>query len=108
MDSTMLLMDVISAACAAYCAYTWVRLLRERKLFKNELLLGKDKKPKASSHILDTTEKETGETAEDSALDEELSSAPMKAFEGAAQDGIGLDASVLAMKPDANAGNGNS
>ena len=31
MDSTMLLMDVISAACAAYCAYTWVRLLRERK-----------------------------------------------------------------------------
>ena len=25
MDSTMLLMDVISAACAAYCAYTWVR-----------------------------------------------------------------------------------
>ena len=45
MDSTMLLMDVISAACAAYCAYTWVRLLRERKLFKNELLLGKDKKP---------------------------------------------------------------
>ena len=40
MDSTMLLMDVISAACAAYCAYTWVRLLRERKLFKNELLLG--------------------------------------------------------------------
>ena len=71
--------------------------------------LGKVKKPKASSHILDTTEeKETGETAEDSALDEELSSAPMKAFEGAAQDGIGLDASVLAMKPDANAGNGNS
>ena len=45
MDSTMLLMDVISAACAAYCAYTWVRLLRERKLFKNELLLSKDKKP---------------------------------------------------------------
>ena len=45
MDSTMMLMDVISAACAAYCAYTWVRLLRERKLFKNELLLGKDKKP---------------------------------------------------------------
>ena len=70
--------------------------------------LGKVKKPKASSHILDTTEKETGETAEDSALDEELSSVPMKAFEGAAQDGIGLDASVLAMKPDANAGNGNS
>ena len=70
--------------------------------------LGKVKKPKASSRILDTTEKETGETAEDSALDEELSSVPMKAFEGAAQDGIGLDASVLAMKPDANAGNGNS
>ena len=70
--------------------------------------LGKVKKPKASSHILDTTEKETGETAEDSALDEELSSAPMKAFEGAAQDGIGLDSSVLAMKPDANAGSGNS
>ena len=45
MDSTMMLMDVFSAACAAYCAYTWVRLLRERKLFKNELLLGKDKKP---------------------------------------------------------------
>ena len=57
---------------------------------------------------MDTIEKETGETAEDSALDEELSSVPMKAFEGAAQDGIGLDASVLAMKPDANAGNGNS
>ena len=70
--------------------------------------LGKVKKPKASSRILDTTEKETGETAEDSALDEELSSVPMKAFEGAAQDGIGLDTSVLAMKPDANAGNGNS
>lgn len=45
MDSTMMLMDVFSAACAAYCAYTWVRLLRERKLFKNELLLSKDKKP---------------------------------------------------------------
>ena len=59
--------------------------------------LGKVKKPKASSRILDTTEKETGETAEHSALDEELSSVPMKAFEGAAQDGIGLDASVLAM-----------
>lgn len=70
--------------------------------------LGKVKKPKASSPILDTTEKETGETAEDSAPDEEHSSAPMKAFEGAAQDGIGLDAAVLAMKPDANAGNGNS
>ena len=27
MDSTMMLMDVFSAACAAYCAYTWVRLL---------------------------------------------------------------------------------
>ena len=45
MDSTMLLMDVVSAVCALYCAYTWVRLLRERKLFKNEILLGKDKKP---------------------------------------------------------------
>ena len=45
MDSTMMLMDVFSALCAAYCAYTWVRLLRERKLFKNEILLAKDKKP---------------------------------------------------------------
>ena len=45
MDSTMMLMDVFSSLCAVYCAYTWVRLLRERKLFKNEILLGKDKKP---------------------------------------------------------------
>ena len=44
-DSMVLWMDLIAAGCAAYCAYTWLRLWKERKLFKNSLLVPKDKKP---------------------------------------------------------------
>ena len=43
-DSTMLFMDLIALGCAVYCAYTWLRLLKERKLFQNSLLVPKDKK----------------------------------------------------------------
>lgn len=43
MQDTMLLMDLFAAGCAIYCAYTWARLAKERKLFKNSLVLPKDK-----------------------------------------------------------------
>ena len=43
-DSTMLFMDLIALGCAVFCAYTWLRLLKERKLFQNSLLVPKDKK----------------------------------------------------------------
>ena len=33
--SMFMMIDVISLGCGAYCVYTWLRLLREKKLFKN-------------------------------------------------------------------------
>ena len=39
------LMDLISIFCGGYCLYTWFRLVREKKLFENGILLPKDKKP---------------------------------------------------------------
>lgn len=44
-NSPFMLMDLFSLLCAAYCVYTWVRLLHERKLFKNSLLIPKEKSP---------------------------------------------------------------
>ena len=44
MDMT-LWMDVLAVGCMVYCLYTWVRLLREGKLFPNSLLVPKEKKP---------------------------------------------------------------
>ncbi len=43
--SMFMMIDVISLGCGAYCVYTWLRLLREKKLFKNGLLIPKDLSP---------------------------------------------------------------
>ena len=43
--STFLLLDVIALACGLYCFYTWIRLLIEKKLFKNGILVPKEKQP---------------------------------------------------------------
>lgn len=43
-DSTMMLMDLIALGCAGYCAYTWLRLRKEGRLFQNSLLVPKDRK----------------------------------------------------------------
>ena len=71
--------------------------------------LGKVKKPKAASHVLDTTEQATGElqTEQETVERVEDSSAPMAAFEGADKDGIGLDAAALAMAQNDDAENRN-
>ena len=39
------LMNLISVLCGGYCLYTWFRLVREKKLFENAILLPKDRKP---------------------------------------------------------------
>ena len=39
------LMNLISVLCGGYCLYTWFRLVREKKLFENGILLPKDRKP---------------------------------------------------------------
>ena len=39
------LMNLISVLCGGYCLYTWFRLVREKKLFMNSVLLPKDRKP---------------------------------------------------------------
>jgi len=44
MDSPMLLLDAIALGCGGYCMYTWLRLLIEKRLFKNGLLVPKEKK----------------------------------------------------------------
>ena len=71
--------------------------------------LGKLKKPKSAPKVLDTTEQATGElqAEQETAERTEAPSAPMAAFEGAARDGIGLDAAALAMAPNADAENRN-
>lgn len=43
MGSTMLLMDLVAVACSVYCMYTWLRLLITKRLFKNGLLVPKEK-----------------------------------------------------------------
>ena len=43
--SMFMMIDVISLGCGVYCVYTWLRLLREKKLFKNGLLIPKDMDP---------------------------------------------------------------
>ena len=43
MGSTLVLMDMVAIACGAYCLYTWLRLAITKKLFKNGLLMPKDK-----------------------------------------------------------------
>ena len=71
--------------------------------------LGKLKKPKSEPKALDTTEQATGELqAEQEAAEcTEVPSAPMEAFDGAAKDGIGLDAAALAMAQNADVENRN-
>lgn len=39
------LMNLISVLCGGYCLYTWFRLVREKRLFENGILLPKDRKP---------------------------------------------------------------
>lgn len=70
--------------------------------------LGKLKKPKSEPKVLDTTEQETGESSEKTMPEQEPATAPMKAFDGAAKDGIGLDAAALAMAQNADVENRNS
>ena len=68
--------------------------------------LGKLKKPKSEPKVLDTTEQETGESSEKTMPEQEP--VPMEAFDGAAKDGIGLDAAALAMAQNADVENRNS
>ena len=45
MDSSMnFILDLIALGCGIYCLYTWIKLLAEKKLFKNGLLVPKEKK----------------------------------------------------------------
>ena len=67
--------------------------------------LGKLKKPKSEPKVLDTTEQETGENSEKTMPEQEP--VPMEAFDGAAKDGIGLDAAALAMAQNADVENRN-
>ena len=39
------MMNLISVLCGGYCLYTWFRLVREKRLFDNGILMPKDKKP---------------------------------------------------------------
>ena len=68
--------------------------------------LGKLKKPKSEPKVLDTTEQETGKSSEKTMPEQEP--VPMEAFDGAAKDGIGLDAAALAMAQNADVENRNS
>ncbi len=43
MDNTTLLLDGISLLCGLYCLYTWLKLTMGKRLFKNGLLIPKDK-----------------------------------------------------------------
>ena len=43
------LMNLISVLCGGYCLYTWFRLVREKRLFENGILLPKDRKPEDAS-----------------------------------------------------------
>ena len=67
--------------------------------------LGKLKKPKSEPKVLDTTEQETGESSEKTMPEQEP--VPMEAFDGAAKDGIGLDAAALAIAQNADVENRN-
>ena len=44
MNDMTLFMDLVLLASGAYCLYTWVRLAVTKRLFKNGLLVPKDKK----------------------------------------------------------------
>ena len=69
--------------------------------------LGKLKKPKSEPKVLDTTEQETGKSSEKTMPEQEPEPVPMEAFDGAAKDGIGLDAAALAMAQNADIENRN-
>jgi hypothetical protein len=43
-NSAATLFDLCALGCGAYCMYTWLRLLIEKHLFKNGLLVPKEKK----------------------------------------------------------------
>lgn len=43
MGNSMVLLNAISVGCGFYCLYTWLRLLFTKKLFKNGILVPKDK-----------------------------------------------------------------
>ena len=43
MDDMNMLMDLVALVCGFYCMYTWIRLLITKRLFKNGLLVPKDK-----------------------------------------------------------------
>ena len=44
MDSMNFLLDLIALGCGVYCLYTWIKLPIDKKLFKNGLLVPKEKK----------------------------------------------------------------
>lgn len=44
-----LIMNLFALGCGGYCAYTWVKLVIEKRLFKNSLLVPNDKKPEDCS-----------------------------------------------------------
>ena len=44
MDSMDMLMDLIALGSGIYCFYTWIRLLKEKRLFKNGLLVPREKR----------------------------------------------------------------
>ncbi len=43
MESMNLMLDLIGLGCGIYCMYTWLKLAIGRKLFKNSLLVPKEK-----------------------------------------------------------------
>lgn len=44
MNDMTLFLDVVLLGCGVYCLYTWLRLAVTKKLFKNGLLVPKEKK----------------------------------------------------------------
>lgn len=44
-ESMFLMLDLVALGCGIYCFYTWIRLLIGKKLFKNGLLVPKEKNP---------------------------------------------------------------
>lgn len=43
MEGFNLIMDLIALGCGAYCLYTWLKLQTSGKLFKNSILVPKEK-----------------------------------------------------------------
>jgi len=45
-DSFLLIFDLIALLCGVFCLYTWFRLRREKRLFKNSIICPSSKEPK--------------------------------------------------------------